>query len=374
MDQRNALTWAMTPLSQDVLQASKDRIRLLIERFDNIFVSFSGGKDSLVALCLVQEVYLDDGRTDKVNVFFYDEEIIPKPVVDFVQGIYRSGAFNMRYFCLQLESEKCVLGAKERYVQWGGGRDHMRDMPDFAITDPTHVYSQYNADARAILEFGELQGSKCVITGIRADESITRRRTLYSSRKNPTPWITRSAHAGIAKAKPLYDWRESDIWKYLHDNRIPYCPWYDRQVHNNDPRRVATPLLSESSKRIGKLKSLDPEYYQKIIELYPEMESQARYYDDFKGLSIIDKYPRCPEGIRQYIRDRIIDPEMREIAMMRLDEALVQRRNRSLHGRGGFPALYLFRCIVTGNYKRRIQPRLRTTKTEQAYEKEWNDE
>ena len=40
-------------LEQDVYEALQDRLKLIFEEFDNIFVSFSGGKDSGLLLNLV---------------------------------------------------------------------------------------------------------------------------------------------------------------------------------------------------------------------------------------------------------------------------------------------------------------------------------
>ena len=40
-------------MEQDVYQALQDRLKLIFEEFDNIFVSFSGGKDSGLLLNLV---------------------------------------------------------------------------------------------------------------------------------------------------------------------------------------------------------------------------------------------------------------------------------------------------------------------------------
>ena len=95
-------------LEMNVYEAAIIRTREIINTHDHIFVSFSGGKDSLVALSIVEEVYKQMGLSDKINVIFRDEEIIPDDVVDFVQSKYHSGKYNFGYFCLQLKSEKYI--------------------------------------------------------------------------------------------------------------------------------------------------------------------------------------------------------------------------------------------------------------------------
>ena len=42
-------------LEQDVFEALQNRLKFLFEEFDNIYVSFSGGKDSGLLLNLVMD-------------------------------------------------------------------------------------------------------------------------------------------------------------------------------------------------------------------------------------------------------------------------------------------------------------------------------
>lgn len=60
----------------DVLEAAKERVRYLFTRYDDIVCSFSGGKDSLVCLELLAMVRDEMNITKKIDVIFYDEELI----------------------------------------------------------------------------------------------------------------------------------------------------------------------------------------------------------------------------------------------------------------------------------------------------------
>ena len=75
-------------LDTNVYEEAKKRIKHTIKITDDRIVGFSGGKDSLVLLNLVQEVYNELGLDEKVKVFFLDEEFVPQPVIDFVIDIY----------------------------------------------------------------------------------------------------------------------------------------------------------------------------------------------------------------------------------------------------------------------------------------------
>ena len=93
----------------DVLTAAKQRINHLIDAFDTLSVMFSGGKDSLVVLHLVKEVYDERGITKPVNVVFRDEELIPMEVIDFVNKYRNESWIKMVCFSVPLQSTKYVL-------------------------------------------------------------------------------------------------------------------------------------------------------------------------------------------------------------------------------------------------------------------------
>ena len=83
---------------------------------------FSGGKDSLTCLHLVEEVYQERGITDKINVIFRDEELIPDDVINFVDWHYHQPKYNFYYYAVQLKSDKFILGRDYQYIQWDKSR------------------------------------------------------------------------------------------------------------------------------------------------------------------------------------------------------------------------------------------------------------
>lgn len=56
-------------LEQDVYEALKGRLKLIFEEFDNIYVSFSGGKDSGLLLNLTLEFQKVYYPNKKIGVF-----------------------------------------------------------------------------------------------------------------------------------------------------------------------------------------------------------------------------------------------------------------------------------------------------------------
>jgi predicted phosphoadenosine phosphosulfate sulfurtransferase len=358
-------------IDTDVYTEAKKRIKHIITTFDKVFVSFSGGKDSLVALRLTEEVYEELGIGDPVNVIFRDEELIPDDVVQFVHNYYHSGRYNFKYFAVPLRSSKFILGRSFEYVQWDESREWIRPKPDFAITGEKGViYDQYTMDEYAVR--GE-RGRIAMITGIRADESLVRFRACVN-KKNEN-YINATASPNIKICKPLFDWSEKDIFKYLHDNHIPYCPIYDKQMFNGEGLRVSTPLHAEAAKRFDKLKTIYPQFYQQVVDIFPEMLVQERYWNEYDRYGMISRYEPSWLGILKYIQENIKDPERQTLAKKRLfhakqfREAAIAKNPKAKANLGGYPVLYVFKCIINGDYKRKIQPKDKISQAEKEFEK-----
>jgi predicted phosphoadenosine phosphosulfate sulfurtransferase len=347
-------------IDTDVYTEAKKRIEHVINTFDHIYISFSGGKDSLVVLRLVEEVYEELGIKKKLNVLFRDEEIIPDDVLDFVKKEYDSGKHNFFYYAVPLKSNKFILGQTMEYIQWDPNRKWLRPKPDFAITLPegdTRVFDQYSMD-----EFVTqgVKGKIAIMTGIRADESLIRLQSCLV-KKNEN-YINGTQIANVKLVKPIYDWSQDDVFLYFYKREIEYCGIYDLQILNGDVLRVSTPLHSESAKKFDKIKTLYPKFYEQIIDVFPEMIIQERYWNEFDRSGIIMTYEHSWNGIMKYINDNLEGHE-RTLAKQRVFQCKTTRDNRlakgeGLHNFGGYPILYVFEVILAGQFKRAVQPKM----------------
>ena len=71
---------------ENVLEASLERIRFLYEEFDQVVVSFSGGKDSTVILNLALTVAREKNKLP-VPVVFVDQEAEWQGTIDYVKEV-----------------------------------------------------------------------------------------------------------------------------------------------------------------------------------------------------------------------------------------------------------------------------------------------
>lgn len=316
---------------QNVLEAAKERIRYTLRHFDNLVISFSGGKDSLTVVNLVKEVYQEEGRTDKVNVFFFDEEFVPTATLEFVNKVRNDPQINFLYACLQMESEIAYCGKIETIVQWDKRRTkYMRPIPEYAVTDFDNVYDVYTITNFLATKF---KGKIANLTGIRAQESPNRR-SMILSHKNDYPFIHKGKSDNISTVTPIYDWQLQDIWKYLLTNNIEYNINYLQQMYAGKKNlRVDTPLHAKGQKDFHLLKSIDPLFFAGLCGLFPELHAAATYNKDFLNTDNIEaamsKYPHTWTGIVMYINDNIKDEQQKKQALFQVRQARRNRINQS---------------------------------------------
>lgn len=337
-------------IDNDVLSEARLRLHHVHDVFDSILVAFSGGKDSLATLHLARQVAAERGLPDRVRVVFRDEELIPPSVVEFVDHYRQLEWVDMEWFVVPLESNKYMLGASERYVQWDPDRDHVRPAPAWATTnadlgvDPDHVFDQYTMDAVAARN---ARGKTAILTGVRADESLMRFRAMTA--KLSENYIN-AVDKRISTVKPIFDWSENDVFRFFYDYGITYCPTYDFQLFAKEPLRVSTPLHAERAKRLDNLRAYEPIFYDQVMAVFPEMAVQERYYSELDREAVMARYGASLDGVAAWIEENITDEHqlakaLKELRAMRIKQAKTP---------DSYPSDYVLQQFMAGAYKRSI--------------------
>ncbi len=269
-------------LKDNVYQATLKRLEYIFNEFDNIYVSFSGGKDSGVLLNLTLQYASETGMLHKLGVFHIDYEAQYSETTNYVDRVYSSlpkEVENLRC-CVPLKCPTSTSMFETYWRPWEESKKDIwvRDLPDKYLSKKdfdfiTDDMSDYDFQKRFSLWYHEKRKAKktCVLIGIRAEESLDRWRTIVSDRninkyKN-TPWTTKM-YDNVYNAYPIYDWTTEDIWTAYAKFGWDYNKLYDLFYYAGVPlgsMRVASPFHDAAKANLSLYRAIDPNVWGKMV-------------------------------------------------------------------------------------------------------------
>ena len=269
---------------QNVYDALQKRLDFIFQEFDNIFVSFSGGKDSGVLLNLVldfQEKYYPD---KKIGVFHQDFEAQYTVTTEYVERTFKrlEGKAELYWVCLPMATRTALSSYEMYWFPWDDTKKDawVRPMPEHPYVinlenNPftTYRYKMQQADlAKQFSRWYRIshdnKNTVCLL-GIRAEESMQRYSGILNKKYGYKGkcFISRQ-FKNVWTASPIYDWLTGDVWHANYLFGYDYNKLYDMYYMAGlkpDQMRVASPFNDYAKDSLNLYRVIDPEIWAKLI-------------------------------------------------------------------------------------------------------------
>jgi predicted phosphoadenosine phosphosulfate sulfurtransferase len=339
-------------LNISCVEAARQRIRHVYDTFDTVCVQFSGGKDSTAILYLAKEVHEERGL-GPVKVIFRDEEMVSPTIYDYVNKVRQYDWVDMEWYCLPYANEVWVLGIRENILQWDPVRAAqgklVREMPSWAI-NASHYGLPMDETPPESIDYYTLQGKKgsvAFLTGVRANESMVRYRSLVQKVHENyivSPYKMKKS-IPLKFAKVIYDWQTNDVFKFIsEEHNAEYCEYYDLAAMTGSNTRVGIPLHAVAIRRIGDVVATEPDFYDRLWDVWPEIDAQRRWWPDFDMEKYIESYAVDGfEGAKRCIEENTSDDLDKRRAMAYVADF----RKKHLKDPYSYPMNWLIRNLLT---------------------------
>ena len=254
------------------------------EEFENIYLSFSGGKDSGLLLNLVLDFQKKYYPEKKIGVFHQDFEAQYTVTSEYVERTFEGIKDDVEpyWVCLPMATRTALSSYEMYWYPWDDKKQDIwvREMPEkeYVINlenNPITTYRYRMHQEDLAKQFGRWyrmsHGSKktvCLL-GMRADESL-QRYSGFLNKKNGYKgecWIGKQ-FKDVWCASPIFDWTSEDIWHANYTFNYDYNRLYDLYYMAGlkvSQMRVASPFNDYSKDALNLYRVIDPQIWVKLV-------------------------------------------------------------------------------------------------------------
>jgi len=266
----------------NVYEATQQRMQRIFNDFDNVYVSFSGGKDSGVLLNLCIDYIRQNNLNRKIGVFHLDYEAQYECTTSYVTEtlLQNTDILEVYRICVPFKVSTCTSMHQDFWRPW------QSDLKDIWVSEmPENCYTEndfpffnekmwdYDFQNKFGLWIHEKIQAKhtCCLIGIRTQESLHRWRAIHSDRnyKNYDGLIwTKEMYSNVYNAYPIYDWITEDVWTANARFGWNYNRLYDLYFQAGvpiDAMRVASPFLSAAQDSLKLYRVIEPHTWGKLV-------------------------------------------------------------------------------------------------------------
>lgn len=263
---------------KDVLTMARRRIKNIFEHDSPVFLSFSGGKDSIclaqVTMDMIEAREIDPER---LIVVFIDEEAI-FPDVERITKLWRKKflmvGVQFWWLCMEFKHFNCfnMLSNDETFICWDRTKKDVwvRPMPDFALTS----HPLFRPAKDTYQDFMDRLTKDCQnMVGVRVAESLQRLQSLSTSLNK---------HKGGHLTKPIYDWTDNDVWMFIRDRGLDFPIEYLYLWQIGGSRRdmrISQFFSVDTAKVLVQLQEYYPDLMERVTAREPNAYIASLYWN-----------------------------------------------------------------------------------------------
>lgn len=264
----------------NVYQATQERIAYLFKEFEQVVVSFSGGKDSGVMLNMVLDYAKKHNLLNRLSVYHMDYEAQYQATTEYVERTFKNLPKEVKqyWFCLPIKAQCCTSMFQTYWQPWKLEEKEIwcRDLPEGVISEKNFPFDfDYEiADYNFNIKFAKAISKKKMtvfLIGIRTQESLHRytavnKKTSQNEYKGKK-WTTKVSD-NCYNAYPIFDWIVDDVWIANARFDYDYNHLYDLMFQAGVPvnaMRVASPFNDAAAESLKLYKVIDPNNWGKLI-------------------------------------------------------------------------------------------------------------
>lgn len=277
-------------LKDSVLDAALNRIRWIFDEFPNVMPSVSGGKDSTVIAHLCLQVAREKNRLP-LKIMFLDQESEWLSTIENVKELLSTPGVEPVWWQIPFKINSAVstetnwlhLWDPKEEENWIRPKDSMARTEDVLNSSNMTWYDMFHI----LLDYEFKEQKACYISGVRTEESPRRASALTNAEtyKGVTWGKKLDVKKGHYTFYPIYDWSYTDVWKYIHDNKLSYNKIYDLQYQYGVPvqeMRVSSLHHENSLRSLFFLQEVEPENYLRVVNRIKGADSAGKAnYGDF---------------------------------------------------------------------------------------------
>ena len=266
-----------------VYEALQKRFEYIFQTFDNIYVSFSGGKDSGLLLNLLLDFKRKYYPRRKIGVFHQDFEAQYTLTSEYIDRTFKNlvSEAELYWVCLPMATRTALSSYEMYWYPWDDKKADawVRPMPQYPyvinLDNPFNHYKYRMHQENLAKQFGRFykeqhgNGKTICLLGMRADESLQRYSGFLNKKYgyDGKCWISKQ-FKDVWCASPLYDWSVNDVWaanyKFNYDYNGLYDLYYKAGLTPSQ-MRVASPFNDYSKDSLNLYRVIDPEIWTRLV-------------------------------------------------------------------------------------------------------------